>query len=79
MKRLNVVSSVLFQSFKRLYTMNDVEKGGSFYLQSKIFRAKERLEEEMQERGIPFEPIEIPVSEPKPEEAAESEKTEEKK
>lgn len=27
--------------------MNDKSKGGSFYLQSKVFRAKERLDEEL--------------------------------
>jgi mitochondrial import inner membrane translocase subunit TIM16 len=27
--------------------MNDKAKGGSFYLQSKIFRAKERIDQEM--------------------------------
>jgi mitochondrial import inner membrane translocase subunit TIM16 len=27
--------------------MNDKAKGGSFYLQSKVFRAKERLDEEL--------------------------------
>ena len=52
--------------------MNDVEKGGSFYLQSKIFRAKERVEAEMQERGIPFEPIEIPKPEAPPAEEGEA-------
>lgn len=35
-------------------------------MQSKIFRAKERVEAEMQERGIPFEPIEIPKPEAPP-------------
>lgn len=29
------------------------EDNGSFYLQSKIYRAKERLEQEYQERGLP--------------------------
>lgn len=27
--------------------MNDKAKGGSFYLQSKVFRAKERIDEEL--------------------------------
>lgn len=27
--------------------MNDKTKGGSFYLQSKVFRAKERIDEEL--------------------------------
>jgi len=40
--------------FKRLFDANDPEKGGSFYLQSKILRARERIEAEvrpMQEKA----------------------------
>ncbi|TLS23942.1 hypothetical protein PpBr36_08743 [Pyricularia pennisetigena] len=33
--------------FKRLFDANDPEKGGSFYLQSKILRARERLEADL--------------------------------
>ncbi len=33
--------------FKRLFDTNDPKKGGSFYLQSKILRARERLEAEI--------------------------------
>lgn len=32
--------------FKRLFDANEVEKGGSFYLQSKIYRARQRIERE---------------------------------
>lgn len=32
--------------FKRLFDANEVDKGGSFYLQSKIFRARQRIERE---------------------------------
>jgi mitochondrial import inner membrane translocase subunit TIM16 len=32
--------------FKRLFDANDPQKGGSFYLQSKILRARERLDAE---------------------------------
>lgn len=32
--------------YKRLFDANDPQKGGSFYLQSKIVRAKERFERE---------------------------------
>lgn len=35
--------------FKKLFDINDPEKGGSFYLQSKILRARERLEMEFRE------------------------------
>jgi mitochondrial import inner membrane translocase subunit TIM16 len=33
--------------FKRLFDVNDPQKGGSFYLQSKILRARERIEGEL--------------------------------
>lgn len=32
--------------FKKLFDTNDPKKGGSFYLQSKVLRARERLEME---------------------------------
>ncbi|KAI4096682.1 MAG: hypothetical protein LQ344_000822 [Seirophora lacunosa] len=35
--------------FKRLFDANDPAKGGSFYLQSKILRARERIELEVRE------------------------------
>ena len=37
------------KNFKYLFEINDKKKGGSFYLQSKVFRAKERLDEEFAE------------------------------
>lgn len=40
--------------FKKLFDTNDPQKGGSFYLQSKILRARERIESEvrpMQEKA----------------------------
>ncbi|KAF1933084.1 cochaperone Pam16 [Didymella exigua CBS 183.55] len=36
------------ERFKRLFDQNDPQKGGSFYLQSKILRARERIERELQ-------------------------------
>ncbi|RYP75894.1 hypothetical protein DL771_002158 [Monosporascus sp. 5C6A] len=33
--------------FKKLFDANDPQKGGSFYLQSKILRARERIEAEV--------------------------------
>lgn len=33
--------------FKRLFDANEVDKGGSFYLQSKIYRARQRIEREV--------------------------------
>jgi import inner membrane translocase subunit TIM16 len=35
---------LILEKFNHLFEMNDVKKGGSFYLQSKVYRAKERLE-----------------------------------
>lgn len=35
------------EKYQHLFAVNDKAKGGSFYLQSKVFRAKERLEEEL--------------------------------
>ncbi|KAF4811754.1 Mitochondrial import inner membrane translocase subunit tim16 [Colletotrichum siamense] len=37
----------VMERFKRLFDANDPKKGGSFYLQSKILRARERLESEI--------------------------------
>ncbi|KAL8804643.1 MAG: hypothetical protein Q9182_002451 [Xanthomendoza sp. 2 TL-2023] len=37
------------ERFKRLFDLNDPTKGGSFYLQSKILRARERIELEVRE------------------------------
>ncbi|QLQ78539.1 hypothetical protein HG537_0A07860 [Torulaspora globosa] len=42
--------------FKYLFEVNDAEKGGSFYLQSKIYRAAERLKWELAQRDKPKEP-----------------------
>ena len=38
------------QQYERYFAANAVEKGGSFYLQSKIYRAKEQLDEFIQEK-----------------------------
>jgi import inner membrane translocase subunit TIM16 len=35
--------------FKKLFDVNDPKKGGSFYLQSKILRARERIESEVRQ------------------------------
>lgn len=37
--------------FKKLFDVNDPKKGGSFYLQSKILRARERIESEIRQAG----------------------------
>jgi import inner membrane translocase subunit TIM16 len=36
------------ERFKKLFDLNEPSKGGSFYLQSKILRARERIERELQ-------------------------------
>ncbi|XP_071847005.1 mitochondrial import inner membrane translocase subunit TIM16-like [Apostichopus japonicus] len=35
------------KSYNHLFAVNDKKKGGSFYLQSKVVRAKERLDSEL--------------------------------
>lgn len=56
------------QRYKVMFANNDPAKGGSFYLQSKIFRSKEVLEKEV--LGITDEPA--GSEEAKPEGAADS-------
>ena len=41
-------SEKLQKTYDHLYSVNDRSKGGSFYLQSKVFRAKERIDQEVQ-------------------------------
>ena len=37
------------ERFKKLFDLNEPQNGGSFYLQSKILRARERIELEVRE------------------------------
>lgn len=37
------------EKFDHLFHTNEKSKGGSFYLQSKVFRAKERIDDEFAE------------------------------
>ncbi len=39
----------VMERFKKLFDVNDPKKGGSFYLQSKVLRARERIELEVRE------------------------------
>ncbi|KAK9237579.1 Pam16-domain-containing protein [Lipomyces kononenkoae] len=39
--------------YEHLFNVNSKEKGGSFYLQSKVFRAKERIDNEMAKHSPP--------------------------
>ncbi|KAL1122615.1 hypothetical protein AAG570_002942 [Ranatra chinensis] len=43
----NIDKESLEKNFKHLFAVNDKSKGGSFYLQSKVVRAKERLDQEL--------------------------------
>jgi import inner membrane translocase subunit TIM16 len=38
---------LVMSRFKRLFDVNEPENGGSFYLQSKVLRARQRIEEEV--------------------------------
>lgn len=35
------------KNYDHLFNVNDKTKGGSFYLQSKVYRAKERIDQEL--------------------------------
>jgi import inner membrane translocase subunit TIM16 len=39
----------VMERFKKLYDINDPKTGGSFYLQSKVLRARERIEAEVRD------------------------------
>lgn len=39
----------VMERFKKLYDINEPKSGGSFYLQSKILRARERIEAEVRD------------------------------
>lgn len=54
------------ERFKYLFEVNDAEKGGSFYLQSKIYRAAERLKWELAQKEKPEQPPQESSAEPKP-------------
>lgn len=41
--------NIVMERFKTMFDRNDPTKGGSFYLQSKILRARERIEFEVRE------------------------------
>ena len=44
---------VIERNYKYLIEANDRLKGGSFYIQSKIVRAKERIDEELKNQTVP--------------------------
>lgn len=42
---------LVMERFKTLFDKNEVAAGGSFYLQSKVLRARERIEKEVADRA----------------------------
>lgn len=40
-------SELITKNYDHLFKINEKKAGGSFYLQSKVYRAKERLDEEL--------------------------------
>ncbi|KAG6445513.1 mitochondrial import inner membrane translocase subunit Tim16 [Manduca sexta] len=44
-------SEKIQKQYEHLFSANDKAKGGSFYLQSKIVRAKERIDAELKEKS----------------------------
>lgn len=54
----NATWEEIMKKYNHLFQQN--EKHGSFYLQSKIYRAKERLEDEFKEQGLPMPEVEVP-------------------
>lgn len=40
------------KKYEHLFSVNDKSKGGSFYVQSKVFRAKERIDQELQQQNL---------------------------
>jgi hypothetical protein len=45
------VAEDVAKKYDFLFQLNDKNKGGSFYLQSKVYRAKERLDKDRQMSG----------------------------
>ncbi|CAB4420890.1 protein transporter [Rhizophagus irregularis] len=49
LKKNNFDASTFSKNFEHLFKVNDTSSGGSFYIQSKVMRAKERIDMEMAE------------------------------
>mmetsp|Transcript_16463 Transcript_16463/g.29150 ORF Transcript_16463/g.29150 Transcript_16463/m.29150 type:complete len:130 (-) Transcript_16463:152-541(-) len=50
--KMPATAEEVLQQYERYHKANDPAKGGSFYLQSKFFRAKEAIEADMKLRGV---------------------------
>jgi mitochondrial import inner membrane translocase subunit TIM16 len=46
-ERSSLSRETVIERYEKLYLQNDPDKGGSFYLRSKIYRAKESLDREV--------------------------------
>lgn len=49
----NLQREEVARRFEHLFNVNSKEKGGSFYIQSKVYRAKERLDLELSKNEPP--------------------------
>eukprot|EP00088_Acartia_fossae_P013949 TRINITY_DN1739_c0_g1_i2.p1 TRINITY_DN1739_c0_g1~~TRINITY_DN1739_c0_g1_i2.p1 ORF type:complete len:125 (-),score=18.82 TRINITY_DN1739_c0_g1_i2:556-930(-) len=47
----NISKEEVEKQYQHLFDVNDKSKGGSFYIQSKVVRAKERIDQEIQLEG----------------------------
>ena len=65
--------AILEERYKKLFAANDPDKGGSFYLQSKVYRSKEVLDDELRKK------IEQEIDQSKAKDAGAEGETEEKK
>mmetsp|Transcript_5963 Transcript_5963/g.6561 ORF Transcript_5963/g.6561 Transcript_5963/m.6561 type:complete len:138 (-) Transcript_5963:352-765(-) len=51
MEKHELNNKALIEKYTKLFDLNDPTKGGSFYLQSKIYRSKEVLEKVLEEES----------------------------
>lgn len=56
----NLNEEEIKKRYEHLFNVNEKSKGGSFYLQSKVFRAKERLDAELESLKQQKKPIKDP-------------------
>jgi mitochondrial import inner membrane translocase subunit TIM16 len=47
-----IPATQIAQQYEKYFSANAVENGGSFYLQSKVYRAKEQLDEFIKEKQL---------------------------
>jgi import inner membrane translocase subunit TIM16 len=49
---MSIITHETFQQFEKYFAANSVDKGGSFYLQSKVYRAKQMLDQYIAEKKL---------------------------